>query len=761
MKIHSAVTLAACVLLSLLFGLSHSVAVPATCLSPEIPICTNAGDQIAPVAVSDGCGGVIIAWQDHRGSVPTIYAQRVSALGERLWTEGGVRVGYDSTIQIAPRIVSDMAGGAIIEWEDDGVVPVVGPPGGPFLAEYVRGFSAQRIDREGNLLWGPQGAIILMVNATYDPYAYNRDSKLVTGIAADGVGGAFFLTYEFYGLSSHSYADLMLGRIGGSGVVLWSNVGVAGSIETLPFSHGRIIADGLEGAIVSWTYATEGFGSEMISNKLGSARYDGTGNILWSASPILDPSQQAVFSHDMCPDGSGGVYFCWDAATSYPASTNAERQIFAQRIDDGGAVRWGASGVTLCNAPGLQTNPTIAPSPAGGAIAAWQDFRMNATVGDLYAARTNSSGDILWANNGVEVCHADTTSTIRGIICDSVGGAVIVWEGGPVLDRGIFAQSLCPSGTFQWPVNGVPVTLNHGDPLNSVVAANAVLRPLAVWQDRKSSMDFNIDAQWADANVEPLPAGSVRVTVMTNPPGRSFIVDDTVYTVSRTFVWATGSKHAIGVEGQQPIQAGMRYSWNHWSDGDSAMHVVTVPANSMMYMASFDLTCLLTVSAGPGGTVMPPGGWYRKGDTVRIVARPTEGWKVDQWTGVGSGSYSGNDTAAMLIIDSALTEIVTFQPATAVASSNNGMPTTFGLNGNYPNPFNPATVVSAQWPVTSVVRLVVYDALGREVSVLANGEYPAGYYEFRFDASRFSSGVYFCRLVAGKNVFVKKMTLLK
>ncbi len=80
---------------------------------------------------------------------------------------------------------------------------------------------------------------------------------------------------------------------------------------------------------------------------------------------------------------------------------------------------------------------------------------------------------------------------------------------------------------------------------------------------------------------------------------------------------------------------------------------------------------------------------------------------------------------------------------------------------NYPNPFNPITVVSSQWTVDSKVRLAVYDLLGREVAVLAEGRYPAGSYSFTFNATKLPSGTYFYRLEAGGNTFVKKMTLLR
>jgi len=89
------------------------------------------------------------------------------------------------------------------------------------------------------------------------------------------------------------------------------------------------------------------------------------------------------------------------------------------------------------------------------------------------------------------------------------------------------------------------------------------------------------------------------------------------------------------------------------------------------------------------------------------------------------------------------------------------IPEKFALQQNYPNPFNPQTVVSCQLPAASHVKLAVYDMLGREVAVLANGQYPAGQFTFKFDGSRLASGVYFCRLIAGSFVSTTKMVLQK
>jgi len=92
-----------------------------------------------------------------------------------------------------------------------------------------------------------------------------------------------------------------------------------------------------------------------------------------------------------------------------------------------------------------------------------------------------------------------------------------------------------------------------------------------------------------------------------------------------------------------------------------------------------------------------------------------------------------------------------------------GLPTQFSLEQNYPNPFNPTTLLVYQIPISSEVKLEVYDMLGRKVATLVNAFMEAGIHTYSFDASRFAltSGIYFYRIQAGGFVATKKMVLLK
>jgi hypothetical protein len=96
----------------------------------------------------------------------------------------------------------------------------------------------------------------------------------------------------------------------------------------------------------------------------------------------------------------------------------------------------------------------------------------------------------------------------------------------------------------------------------------------------------------------------------------------------------------------------------------------------------------------------------------------------------------------------------TMEFSTAVPAQNE-------LRQNFPNPFNPTTKISYAVLEPSVVRLIVYDRLGREVQTLVNENKEAGFYEASFDGANLPSGLYFCKIQAGKFSAVKKMLLMK
>ncbi len=86
---------------------------------------------------------------------------------------------------------------------------------------------------------------------------------------------------------------------------------------------------------------------------------------------------------------------------------------------------------------------------------------------------------------------------------------------------------------------------------------------------------------------------------------------------------------------------------------------------------------------------------------------------------------------------------------------------TFKLYANYPNPFNPSTVISYHIPIISDVELSIYNLLGQKVKMLVTEKQSAGHHTFEWDAREFASGVYYYRIEAGEFQDVKKMILLR
>ena len=98
-------------------------------------------------------------------------------------------------------------------------------------------------------------------------------------------------------------------------------------------------------------------------------------------------------------------------------------------------------------------------------------------------------------------------------------------------------------------------------------------------------------------------------------------------------------------------------------------------------------------------------------------------------------------------------------PATSVA--NPAIPDAFGLDQNFPNPFNPTTEIRFRVADSGPVKLAVHDLLGRELAVLVDGVRESGSHKVSFDAAGMPSGVYVYRLTSGRRVEARRMLLLK
>lgn len=144
---------------------------------------------------------------------------------------------------------------------------------------------------------------------------------------------------------------------------------------------------------------------------------------------------------------------------------------------------------------------------------------------------------------------------------------------------------------------------------------------------------------------------------------------------------------------------------------------------------------------------------------------------------VETGSYNfstaattGNDENFLMIYDSLIANLYLqdFAKRYSLAGGtikvekiSTEVPADFVLGQNYPNPFNPKTVINYELPSANIVKITVYNSLGKEVAELVNERQSAGSYKVTFDASDYSSGVYFYKFETAGFTETKRMILVK
>ena len=148
----------------------------------------------------------------------------------------------------------------------------------------------------------------------------------------------------------------------------------------------------------------------------------------WNANPAINTAVcvQPYHQQDvhLVGDNQGGAIAVWTDFRNDP--TQASGDIFVQRMNRDGYMLWTANGISLCTLAGDQTAPAITEDGEGGAIAAWTDRRNGNR--DIYAQKIDSSGIVKWTLNGAAVAVKANTQQGVDIVSDAEGGAIVVWE---------------------------------------------------------------------------------------------------------------------------------------------------------------------------------------------------------------------------------------------------------------------------------------------------------------------------------------------
>ncbi len=178
---------------------------------------------------------------------------------------------------------------------------------------------------------------------------------------------------------------------------------------------------------------------------------DTSGVRLWRAEgiPVCTASGN-VMDANLVADGAGGAIIAW------MDDRNGVSEIYAQRIDASGVVRWVAGGVLIDGSTDHQREPQITSDESGGAIIAWRDDKADEVI---YMQRVNPEGVIQWAPGGVVTSNTITTSwEYPRIVSDGTGGAIAAWRN----DTDVFVQRVNAAGVIQWTAGGISIFSTTG-----------------------------------------------------------------------------------------------------------------------------------------------------------------------------------------------------------------------------------------------------------------------------------------------------------
>jgi hypothetical protein len=225
-----------------------------------------------------------------------------------------------------------------------------------------------------------------------------------------------------------------------------------------------LTTDGAGGAIISWSDRRGG-----VYDIYGQ-RVDASGNVKSVSNGVgICTVTGNQTTHYITSDGSGGAIVVWQDDRS------GMNDIYAERVDGSGAKLWAASGVAICTAPLDQLNPKLTSDGSGGAVITWQDGRMGTY--DIYAQRVDASGSVKWALDGVAICAADSNQTYPELTLDGAGGAIVTWQDHRNDNSyDIYAERITVAGTIDVPGTAAAVKVVTGLSQNAPNPFNPVTR---------------------------------------------------------------------------------------------------------------------------------------------------------------------------------------------------------------------------------------------------------------------------------------------
>lgn len=593
-------------------------------------VCKQLDTQDGSCAVSDGQGGVIVAWLDNRDNKRRIYAQRLSPAGLAQWTEDGILICSQDGGKQDLVIIGDGSGGAFVAWRDyrnDADYPAT--PEGDIFAQYI--------DAAGSVKWALAGV----------PVCTAQWNQSFPAAVSDGSGGAIIAWMDGRTGNDHVYAQ----RISAGGYVQWAADGVPICEQGYYQRYPDIAADGPGGgAIITWQDQRVYDAFDIYAQRINAA-----GLVQWTRDGVVVCNAGGHQSNPVIvPDGLGGAVIAWDDARNYAIT---ESDIYAQRLNASGQIQWSANGVAICTMTGSQHTPAIAKDGTGGAIITWEgNF-------DIYAQRIHGNGNTLWTANGVAICTESSQQWFPRIIEDDFNGAVITWEDKRSGNWDIYAMRVSGGGAVQWTTDGLAISrpqndqtfsnapIQHGN--NHIVKAGTC-GAIVVWNDgRANNGDIYAQRVYCEGTL-----GGEQIIIDLPNGGESWNVGSTRYIRWHTEEFSGNVNILASYSGYNP-QFWLILASNETNDGTFEWVVPNNPSSNCIIKIvdaddgePYDVSdAVFTITGSGGGSSFIKVDVPNGGENWQIGSQHNIVWHAQNFSGPVKIEYSTDGGANYSVIE--------------------------------------------------------------------------------------------------------------
>jgi hypothetical protein len=668
-------------------------------------VTSTTGGQLNPQMSMLKTGVIGCAWEDGRGGGKKhVYAQIFDTTGSKSWEADGVLVSTSTGDQLTPYVVSDGKGGVIVAWEDKSK--------GVLNSDIY----AQRLSETGTLLWGNNGS----------PVCTAANGQQFPWMISDGHNGAI-ITWEDY-RPSFSNSEIYASRILADG-----------SFPTAP-------------AMLTFSKKSVAFGAIDV------------GRTSMNTITLSNTGDEAVTISAITPSDSHFSFIPASMTIGPNANITADVKFTPTTKD-------ALSAFIVVQSNSIFGPDTITVTGSGSASAAMETDRAALNFGNVNKGSsktlalkiTNSGNDTLTISNIASSDPKFTVTIASKVLApgasfdDSVRFSPTAI--GPASAE-LTLTSNAPDSPKIIPLSGAGVSMVT----MSMDLADISFGDVAVGSSKDTTITIS-NTGTDELLITAITSGDARFTSETPlapiaPAAmKSFTLrfaPDAVGAVSTNYIVASNALSSpdtilvdgVGVADPAISFAPPQLTFGSVELGSKEDLVLTINNNGSLNLTVTSITSTnADFSAVLGQFEVAGGGSFA--DTIRFM--PTAVGARDGVLIIMSNAMSSPDT---VVVQGTGTDVnpVHHPPATAGA---------FTLSQNYPNPFNPATAIEFTIPARSDVRLSVVDHLGREIAVLADGEYEAGSHTCRFDAADQVSGMYIYRLSVNGTTRARKMLLLR